>query len=131
MDQKREKGVTLIALAITIVVLLIIAGISIKGGTSAIKMAQLEELKTNMLLIQAKGRQYVEDVNFKIGIEPDKKTTEEKADIRRQVYEEEAKLRKAEDVPANFGITDLSVEVYNTIGYDENYSLTDIDKIQE
>lgn len=166
MDRK-EKGITLITLAITIIILLIIAGISIKGGTNAIKMAELEEIKTNMLLIQAKARQYVEDVNFKMGIEPNKKTTEEKEEIRKQVYEEEAKLKKAEDVPANFGIedtstcywlteetqekwgldkieignneayliqfneTDITVEVYNTVGYKGNYSLTQIDHIQD
>ena len=37
-----EKGVTLIALIVTIVVLLIIAGISISAGNGTIKKAQLE-----------------------------------------------------------------------------------------
>jgi len=167
MDKKGEKGITLIALTITIIVLIIIAGISIQGGTTAIKMARLEEIKTNMLLMQAKARQLVEDVNFKMGIEPDKKTPEEKENIRRQVYEEEAKLEKAQDIPENFGIentstcywlteeaqknwgldkmeigdkeayliqfkeNDLSVEIYSTVGYNEKFSLTEIDKIQE
>lgn len=168
MEKKEKtKGITLIALAVTIVVLLIIAGISIQGGTKAIKMAKLEEIKTNMLLIQAKARQYVEEVNFKIGIEPDKKTPEEKEAIRNEVYTGEAKLEKAENVLEKFAITDtstcywltqeaqenwgldkievkeeeayliqfdetnLTVEVYNTLGYNNAYSLTAIDNLEE
>ena len=44
---KKNKGVTLVALAITIVVLLIIAGISIYAGKDTIKRANLESLRTN------------------------------------------------------------------------------------
>ena len=55
----KNKGITLVALTITIIILLIIAGISISVGKSMIKKANLEELKTNMLLIKTKGKEYV------------------------------------------------------------------------
>ena len=67
MKQKKESGITLIALTITVIVLLIIASISISAGGNIIKTAKLENLKTNMLLIQAKTKEYVEEVSFKKG----------------------------------------------------------------
>jgi len=164
--EKREKGVTLIALSITIVVMIILAGIGIYGSTDIIKKAKLEELKTNMLLLQAKAREYVEDATFKMGMNPDEP---KKSSVRNEVYIENAKLQKATDseIPSSFGITDtttcywltseaqtswglskmklesgekyliqfneadVTVEVYNTKGYNSNYSLTAIDQIEE
>lgn len=64
---KKEKGVTLLVLVVMIVVLLIIAGITISIGTKTIEKAGLESVKTNMLLIQAKAKEYVENANFKQG----------------------------------------------------------------
>lgn len=156
---KRENGVTMISLVVTIIVLLILAGISIQGGTGIIKRAQLEEIKTNMLLIQAKSKGLVEDASFKMGINPD---DVKKNEVRQNVYVEGAKLEKAENVPTNFNISDTAncywltsdaqanwgldkielksdekyliqfneeeekVEVYNTIGHDGKYSLSQL-----
>lgn len=166
--KNETKGVTLVALIITIIVLLIIAGITVYSGKDIIKKAKLEELKTNMLLIQAKAREYVEEATFQMGINPDE---DKKKEVRSRVYangsEEGAQLEEASSVPTEFGISDTStcywltsetqkkwgltkiklesneryliqfnendvtVEVYNSLGYDGIYSLTDIDKIQE
>ena len=60
-----QKGVTLLILVIMIIVMLIIAGITIYSGTEAIQRAGLENLKTNLLLIEAKTKEYVEEVSFK------------------------------------------------------------------
>lgn len=73
---KQNKGVTMLVLVITIIVLVIIAGISIGKGNNIIKRSQLENFKTNMLLIKVKAKQYVENANFKLGTNP---TPEEKA----------------------------------------------------
>lgn len=164
--KNRTEGITLISLVITIVVLLILAGIGIYGSRDTIKKAKLAELKTNMLLIQAKAKENVEDATFRMGIDPNE---EKKATVRQEVYIEKAKLKKATDseIPSSFGITDtttcywltteaqiawglnkmeleehekyliqfnetdITVEVYNTKGYQENYSLTAIDQIKE
>ena len=165
----RNKGVTLISLVVTIIVLLIIAGISIYSGKGVIKKAKLEELKTNMLLIEAKTKQYVEEANFKMGVDPD---DEKKSKVREEVYINNAKLEPASDITADgsipilecykltqdalkeWGLTELeiiegedyliqfkdiineentklSVEIYNTKGYDGKYSLTEIEQIEE
>ena len=163
--KEKNKGVTLIVLAVTITVLLIISGIILYSGQSIIKQAQLEELKTNMLLIQAKAKEYVEQATFKMGISPDEA---KKQEVRTEVYENNARLQKASNLPnefkdvknadtcywltketqdlwgldkieleedekylIEFNENDVTVEVYNTIGYNGKYSLTEVDKIEE
>ena len=92
MKKINENGVTLIALIVTIIVLLIIAGISIYTGTKTIKEAKLEELKTNMLLIEAKARGLVEETNFQLG--PDQQNNDKLGEIRKAEYEDKNKLQK-------------------------------------
>ena len=111
--KKENKGITMIALVITIIVLLIISGIGIYEGTQSLKEVKLEELKTNMLLIEAKAREYVEEANFKIG----RDTTDEK-----EIYEDGengAKLQKATEanlsnVPENIPIESCYVVTEDT-----------------
>ncbi len=61
---KKQRGITLIALTITIVVMMIIAGITINIGLDLIREVKLQDLRTNMLLMQAKGKECVEEVSF-------------------------------------------------------------------
>ena len=165
---KENRVVTLLALVITIVVMIIIAGIAVYTGTDTIKKAKLEELKTNMLLIEAKAKGLVEEVNFKIGLtKPEDEGYQTKKDSAEQeVYVNGAKLKKATNISApssipvsecyevtqdamnawgldgleleegeyyliKFDDTNATVEVYNTLGYDGKYSLTEIDSIEE
>lgn len=64
---KENKGITMVALVITIIVLIIIASISIGEGNKVIQRSNLESLKTNMLLIKGKAQEYVESANFNLG----------------------------------------------------------------
>lgn len=64
---KNNKGITMLALILTIILLLIISSISIGTGNNIIKKSKLENLKTNMLLINVKAKEYVENANFKLG----------------------------------------------------------------
>lgn len=77
---KKNRGITMVALVITIVVLLIIAGISIGAGNNAIKNSKLENLKTNMLLIEVKAKEQIENAKFRLGtsLSFNKATEEEK-----------------------------------------------------
>lgn len=93
--KNKTNGITLISLVITIIILTILAGISIYSGKETIKKAKLEELKTNMLLIQAKARQYVEEANFKIGIGTEEEKNAKTATVRKEIYEDTEKLRPA------------------------------------
>ena len=61
---KKQRGITLIALTITIVVMMIIAGITVNFGLDLIREVKLQDLRTNMLLMQAKGKECVEEVSF-------------------------------------------------------------------
>ena len=162
MQIKEEKGISSLPLIVIIILLLIVAGIGINYGRNAIKKEQLEELRTNMLLIEAKAKEYVEEANFKMGISPD---DNKKAEVRQEVYVNTAKLQPATDVSApssiplaecyivtqdtmslwgledlnledgenyliKFDDTNMNVEVYNTVGYDGKYSLTEIDNLE-
>ena len=64
MKGKNSKGITLIALVITVIVLLIIATISINYGMEIAQKSNIESIKTNMLLIEAKSKLYAEEYNF-------------------------------------------------------------------
>jgi len=59
-----QKGITLIALAVTIVVMIIIAVIGISAGSTMINTARLQEISTNMSLIQAKAKMEAEKHKF-------------------------------------------------------------------
>lgn len=61
---KKNYGITLVSLVITIVVLIIISSITVTVSKDVIKQAKLQDLRTNMLLIQAKTKTYAEEVNF-------------------------------------------------------------------
>lgn len=61
---REQKGITLIAITLTVIVMLIIASITVYYGTDLIQEVKLQDLKTNMLLIQAKTKEGVEEVNF-------------------------------------------------------------------
>ncbi len=79
MKKNQQKGITLITLSITIIILIILASIVFYTGKESIKKADLEGLKTNMLLIETKAKEYVENANFKLGINPNVDTMYEKA----------------------------------------------------
>lgn len=64
MIRKNQKGITLTMLIITIVVLLIITSITVYIGTNLIQKTNLQNLNTNMLLIQAKVKTIGEDSKF-------------------------------------------------------------------
>ena len=154
---KEEKGITLVLLVITIIVIIIIAGIAIYGGTESIKKAKLENIKTDMMLIKAKAKEYVEKATFEMGKNP---TEEKKEEIRNKLYvQQETGLGLTKESTSNvpdgntykvgsealtkmglnnidedeyyvvFDEDNVTVEVYSKTGYNGNYSLTDIEKI--
>ena len=87
--KKNENGITLVVLTITIIILLILAGITVYTGKDSIQKANLEELKTNMLLIQTKAREYVENASFDLGIDPQNATNEMKANAQNELIGED------------------------------------------
>lgn len=63
LNKINQKGITLIALVITVIVILIIAGISIKEGKGLIKKSKIENLMTNMIVIKSKSKVIAEEVH--------------------------------------------------------------------
>lgn len=59
---KDNKGITLISLIVTIIVLSIIVSISITKGSDMIRTSKAENVETNMLTIKAKAKEYMENV---------------------------------------------------------------------
>lgn len=104
MKIRKENAITLISLAITVIVILIISSVATYSGKEIIRKGKLEELRTNMLLIQAKAKEYVEDANFKMGLAPDETRKEE---VRKSVYVDGAKLKKVN--AQEYGIDNSSV----------------------
>lgn len=62
---KKDNGITLIALIVTIIIMIILATIVVDFSTKAINKAKLEDIKTNMLLIQGKSQTIYEKYSFK------------------------------------------------------------------
>ena len=163
MKVKNNKGITLIALTITIIILLILASITIYSGKESIKKAQLESLKTNMLLIKAKAKEYVEQASFKNGVNKSEISEEAKNELKgkeanasdyskqnitinggeilykltsdnlKEIGLKDVKLGSNEEYLVKYNIKDVTVEVYNTSGYENNgttvYSLSELEKI--
>ncbi len=98
---KKNRGITMVALVITIVVLLIIAGISIGAGNNAIKNSKLENLKTNMLLIEVKAKEQLENAKFRLGTSFDKATEEEKTNRVNTAKSELSEFTEDEIVDGN------------------------------
>lgn len=63
--KQNEKGITIVGLIITVLVIVIIAGVCIYTGRDILEEAKLEQLKTNMLLIQAKCHSIQDKVTAK------------------------------------------------------------------
>ena len=53
---RNEKGITLVALIVTIIVMIILAAATIYIGIEVVSRARVEEVKTNMLAIQGRAR---------------------------------------------------------------------------
>ena len=173
---KKENGITLTVLVITIIVLVIISGITINEGMESIQRSELENLKTNMLLIKAKGKEYAENSNFKLGTNIEKVSKQDKTK-RIETAEKELvgekiidynildklnvdinnipeytyyykltednlnfiglgniKLENEEIYIIKYNIKDVSIEIYNSIGFEYEgntyYSLTDLEKLE-
>lgn len=56
MNYKQNRGITLVALIATVVIMIILATVTVNIGTKEIERAKLEDLKTTMLLIKGRAQ---------------------------------------------------------------------------
>ena len=64
MNIKNNKGITLVALVITVIIILVIGAITVYEGSKLVDEAKYEDVKTNMLLIQAEVKNFAEQAKF-------------------------------------------------------------------
>lgn len=141
MNLKLEKGITIIALIITIILMLILAGVGIHFGFDAIDKAKLEDIKTDMISIKTKAKIVAEQYNFKdidslIGTP----LTDEEAQ-KIGLTNNENLLKWSNDDLSNQNLSTIegdiyvvnydlenpnNCEVYYLNGYQGKYSLTDL-----
>ena len=123
MNIKDNRGITLIALIVTIVILLILTGVTITAGTESIKKAKLETLRTNMLLISGKGKEYCEEANFRAG-------TNNEVDKGTEYLLNDKQLKQVSSIPNSSETYDFIAELDETelkrIGLNEVANSKDI-----
>lgn len=121
---KNNHGITMIALVITIVILIILAGISIGEGSKTIERSGIENLKTNMLLIKAKAKVCVESANFKLGTSLDSLSEEDKTNrintAKQELIGEE--VTNIDELNSNIGVEETLEE--NNQNYIYYYKLS-------
>ena len=131
---KNNKGVTLITLAVTIVTMLIILGITVVSVDELLRETDARKLKTNLHLIKARAQTLLDDYLFdgtdKLGIETTKNVTKYDWEINevQYIYREwdaetlEKQGIKSSDVAANevfiiqYDLINEEVDVASTRG---------------
>lgn len=69
----KNKGITMVALIITIIVLMILAGTSIYIGNTMLKTIKTEEVQTNLISIKSKAKGIAEEINAIVWTEQEDK----------------------------------------------------------
>lgn len=93
---KNEKGITLVTLVVTVIVLLIIVSIGAYEGKNIIEKANIQTLETNMLSIKTKAKEYAENVDAEVW-----------------VYEGEEKINKTKEAFAKYNMEQTTIENEN------------------
>ena len=143
---KNNKGITLTALVITIIIMIILIAVGIHIGTDAVKKAELEDIKTDMISIKTRAKiipdkyNYEEDYEGRMGQLVEDQTILNKLGVTGDLYkwdratlDEQGLSNIKEDVyyvqydfenPSN-------TEVYYIKGFKGKYSLADIGQITD
>ena len=152
MNLKMEKGITIIALIITIILMLILVGIGINFGGDALNRAKLEDIKTDMISIKTRAKIIAEQYNFKdidnlVGNtitdeEKDKLTLNEKTEgLEEDEYEilkwssedligKNLSTIEGEQYVVFYDLNDPNnCEVFYLEGYEGKYSLTELQNL--
>lgn len=64
MSNNNSRGITIVSLVITIIVILVITSVTVYTGDNIIKKAKLQTINTNMMLIQVKTKTIAEQAKF-------------------------------------------------------------------
>ena len=148
MNLKSKNGITIIALVLTVIIMLILVGVTIKIGTNSIDESEKQDIITNMISIKTKAKIVKDKYNFKdidnlVGESLIDDTEHTTIDVKAEIPGE--KLNKCyiwtqEDLN-NQGLSSISsdksefyvvcygddeIEVYYSKAIDGKYSLTEL-----
>ena len=136
---RKENGVTLVALIVTIIVMLILASITIVASKNLNDKARVKNLKTSMLLIQAKAEEIYNKYEYeKNSNYPGEQDGEEYDDACEALGDDDGTYTRhlksdAEDYPAglkvdsdDFYVNYKTGDVYSASGYDGKHLLSDL-----
>lgn len=65
MNLKNKNGITIVALVITVILMLILVGVTIEIGTKSIDESEKQDIITNMISIKTKAKIVKDKYNFK------------------------------------------------------------------
>lgn len=65
MNLKSKNGITIIALVLTVIIMLILVGVTVKIGTNSIDESEKQDIITNMISIKTKAKIVKDKYNFK------------------------------------------------------------------
>ena len=141
--QNEQKGITIIELLITVIIMLILLGVGSHFGREAIDKAVLEDIKTDMISIKTRAKIIVEQYNFSdienlVGsqltnteIQQLGLSEEDSTNIRKW-SSEDLKSQNLSKIEGNKYVVfyDLenpnNCEIYYLEGYNGKYSLTEL-----
>ena len=141
MNLKNKKGITIIALVITVVIMLILVGVTVKVGTKSIDESEKEDIKTRAKIV--KDQFNFKDISSLVGTKFTDDTKYEKTNLNPAIPEEQKNncyiwtqedlnnqgLASINSDESKFYVVyygDNNTEVYYSIGVDGKYSLTDL-----
>lgn len=123
---KKNEGVTLISLVITIVVMFILIGVTIESGSELLRTSKFKTIQTNMMLIQSRAEVIYEkytfdgtlsfDSNQKAVINPNTSGTDEQKAMTAELKERQMfGAGYASEIITNLGIdVDAEKDYYAT-----------------
>lgn len=148
MNLKNKNGITIIALVITVIVMLILVGVTVKIGTDSIDESEKQDIITNMISIKTKAKIVKDKYNFKdieslVGTSLTDNTEYNTQAIETLLQEEKDKYYIwTQDDLNNQGLTTIksnksefyvvyygdntNIEVYYSKGINGKYSLTEL-----
>ena len=88
MKIKNKRGITLVALIVTIIVMIILFGITYTSGTALIRESQKEKMKSMLYLVQGRAQILLDDYLFNHDGEDLKNISDEQVQIADAGYDE-------------------------------------------
>ena len=124
---KRNSGITIIALVLTIIIMMIIMSIAVYQGKDIIRKAKLQTLETNMLTIQAKAKTYAEEIDAKVwALESNKESKRDELFSEKGLEKTATNEYKVTDEGLEImGLEELKGEEY-TVVYSNDFNSIDI-----